>query len=54
MGSVPGALSSSEDEAVYFCAVGARVVGQRRETQREEGEERELASPGPWDTLPLH
>ena len=44
----------AEDEAVYFCAVGARVVGQRRETQREEGEERELARPGPWDTLPLH
>ncbi|KAM9750471.1 immunoglobulin iota chain [Dama dama] len=50
----------AEDEAVYICAVGALGMGRRREMQREEREERELATPGsqgpgaPRDTLPLH
>lgn len=50
----------AEDEAVYICAVGALGMWRRREMQREEREERELATPGsqgprtPGDMLPLH
>ncbi|XP_004442432.1 PREDICTED: immunoglobulin iota chain [Ceratotherium simum simum] len=36
-----------EDEAVYFCAVGAQSLGREKEMDRERGEDKEPAASGP-------